>query len=67
MTTADRPLTTSQVAALFNVHPATVNTWAESGKLPSFRTPGGRLRFRRADVERFTETDAPPAAAEASA
>ncbi len=38
---------------LFNVAPDTVAGWADKGKLPSFRTPGGQRRFRREDVEAF--------------
>lgn len=49
------PLTPSQVAALFNVSVQTVGTWADQGKLPYFRTPGGQRRFRQADVLRFLE------------
>lgn len=44
-------LTARQVGDMFAVHPATVKAWAESGKLPGFRTPGGHWRFRRADVD----------------
>lgn len=47
------PLTSGQVAKIFNVHPTTVMDWADKGKLPSFRTPGGQRRFRREDVEAF--------------
>ena len=39
-----------EVAKLFGVDSATVNRWANAGKLPYFRTPGNRLRFRIADV-----------------
>lgn len=46
-------MTPGQVAALFGVHTSTVGDWAESGKLPHFRTPGGQRRFRREDVERL--------------
>lgn len=44
-------LTTREVAELFSVVPSTVVTWAETDKLPCFRTPGGHRRFRREDVE----------------
>lgn len=47
------PLTAGQVAKLFNVHPTTVIAWADAGKLPSFRTPGGHRRFLREDVDAF--------------
>lgn len=48
---ADRPLTPSQVADLFNVSVATVAMWADKGLLPHFRTPGGQRRFHRTEVE----------------
>lgn len=50
---AEAPLTSGDVAKLFNVHPSTVIEWANDGKLASFRTPGGQRRFRREDVEAF--------------
>lgn len=50
---AEAPLTSGDVAKLFNVHPSTVIEWADKGQLPCFRTPGGQRRFRRADVEAF--------------
>lgn len=43
-------LTTQQVADLFAVHPTTVVQWANNGRLPHFRTPGGHRRFAEADV-----------------
>ena len=51
------PLTTGEVAALFAVTPETVAAWADSGKLASFRTPGGHRRFYRADVDALRTTD----------
>lgn len=46
-------MTPGQVAALFGVSTGAVSKWADEGKLPSFRTPGGQRRFARADVEAF--------------
>jgi len=34
---------------------STVGKWADEGKLPSFRTPGGHRRFELADVEALIE------------
>jgi excisionase family DNA binding protein len=48
--TAERLLTAAEVAALFRVGTVTVGRWALSGRLPSVRTPGGRRRYREADV-----------------
>ncbi|MFO7266234.1 MAG: helix-turn-helix domain-containing protein [Limnochordales bacterium] len=49
----DRWLTLSDVAAMLGVHEGTVRRWADSGRLPSYRTPGGHRRFRREDVIAF--------------
>ena len=39
-----------EAAEILGVHPTTVRTWADSGELPSQRTPGGHRRFRRGDL-----------------
>jgi excisionase family DNA binding protein len=46
-------LTSTQVAAVFNVSIKTVSRWAKLGLLPAIRTPGRQLRFRRRDVDEF--------------
>jgi excisionase family DNA binding protein len=43
-------LRSQEVAEMFNVTDRTVINWAAAGKLPSLRTIGGHLRFRREDV-----------------
>lgn len=58
-----KPLTTGQVAELFAVTPVTVAEWAESGKLPFFRTPGGHRRFRPEDVDALMSAAMPSKAA----
>ena len=45
------PYMGSQVAALFGVHVSTVVRWADEGKIPSFRTPGGQRRYPRAAID----------------
>jgi excisionase family DNA binding protein len=45
-------LTTAEVADLFGVHPKTVRRWAQDGRLPAIRNPGGQFGFRRDDVEK---------------
>lgn len=50
----ERMLTTSEVAAYYDVDRRTVTRWADSGKLPARRTPGGHRRFSSADVELAT-------------
>ena len=44
-------LNLSETADLLGVHPATVRAWADQGKIPARRTPGGHRRFARTDVE----------------
>lgn len=47
---SDSILTTQQVADLFAVHATTVIQWANDGRLPHFRTPGGHRRYVKSDV-----------------
>lgn len=49
--TTETPYTGSQVAALFGVHVSTIVRWAEGGKIPYFRTPGGQRRYPRAAID----------------
>jgi excisionase family DNA binding protein len=42
-----------EAAEMLGVHPTTVRHWADSGVLPSQRTPGGHRRFRRRDLMQF--------------
>jgi excisionase family DNA binding protein len=53
--TGDAPqlLRSHEVATIFDVTERTVINWAAAGKLPSLRTIGGHLRFRRDDVMRL--------------
>lgn len=44
---------TSDVAEFLKVSPATVKRWADSGSLPSFRTPGAHRMFKIVDVAKF--------------
>lgn len=46
----ERMLVSSEVAALFSVDPKTVARWADIGKIPSVRTPGGHRRYRESEV-----------------
>jgi excisionase family DNA binding protein len=47
----DPLLTCAEVAQMFRVDPKTVSRWAAAGRLPSIKTPGGHVRFRRSAVE----------------
>lgn len=61
-------LRSHEVAVMFDVTERTVINWAASGKLPSLRTIGGHLRFRRDDVMRLLSgASEPPAPAVGSA
>lgn len=40
-----------EVANIWNVNPKTVTRWANTGKIPFFRTPGGERRFHKSDIE----------------
>lgn len=48
-------LRSHEVAVIFDVTERTVINWASAGKLPSLRTIGGHLRFRRDDVLRLLD------------
>lgn len=39
-----------EAAEILEVHPDTVRRWADQGKVPFVRTPGGERRFRREDL-----------------
>jgi excisionase family DNA binding protein len=52
-TTTHRFIGTHQAARLLSVDAGTVIRWADAGKLPSFRTPGGHRRIRREDLMQF--------------
>ena len=47
----DELLTTGEVADLFDVDPKTVLRWANTGNIPSFKTPGNHRRYRLADIQ----------------
>lgn len=53
----DRLLTPSEVASLFRVDPKTVTRWANAGRLPRIRTPGGHSRYRESAIRRMLEPD----------
>ena len=49
-------LSTSEAARMFAVTPSTIRRWAHSGYLSHMLTPSGRMRFRRADLEKACTT-----------
>lgn len=48
-----RWLTLSAASELLGVHPGTLRQWADAGKVPFYRTPGGHRRFRIDDLREF--------------
>jgi excisionase family DNA binding protein len=59
-----RWLTLSAASKLLGAHPATLRQWADAGKVPSYRTPGGHRRFLDKDIRNFLvqagHSDTPP-------
>jgi excisionase family DNA binding protein len=53
---------TSEVARFCHVTPDTVRKWAEAGRIPVFKTPGGHRRIRRDDLVRFLRENSIPLA-----
>lgn len=53
----DPLLTPGETAALFRVKPKTVARWADEGRLPSVKTPGGHRRFRRSAIEALIKSE----------
>jgi predicted site-specific integrase-resolvase len=52
MTAPQHPLMVpEEVAAVFRVDPKTVSRWGRVGRLATFRTPGGRRRYYRDQVD----------------
>lgn len=49
-------LSTSEAARMFAVTPSTIRRWAHLGYLSHMLTPSGRMRFRRADLEKACTT-----------
>jgi excisionase family DNA binding protein len=43
----------SEAAAYLGVHFTTLRRWVDAGKVPCIRTPGGRRRFSRIELESF--------------
>ena len=46
-------LSLGKAATLLGVHSMTLRRWSDSGRFPSFRTPGGHRRFARKDIDYF--------------
>src|SRR5512138_3965673 len=57
-TMTDQWLSLSGAAELLGVHPSTVRSWADQGKLPVHRTQGGHRRFKRGEVDLLVASEA---------
>jgi excisionase family DNA binding protein len=44
-------LSLSEAARLLGVHPSTVRSWADQGRLSAHRTRGGHRRFKKTEIE----------------
>lgn len=51
----DSWLDLTTASELLGVHYTTLRRWADDGKVPHYRTPGGRRRFKRAELMAFLQ------------
>jgi excisionase family DNA binding protein len=49
-------LSLGEASKLLGIHPVTLRIWADTGKMPFTRTPGGHRRFAEDDVLAFYES-----------
>lgn len=47
----ERLLTAAEVARLWGCDPKTISRWANTGKLPFVRTPGGQRRYPESRIK----------------
>jgi excisionase family DNA binding protein len=52
----DEWLSLRRAADILGVHPATVRTWADEGKINARRTPGGHRRFRKSELMQYAQS-----------
>jgi hypothetical protein len=50
----------SALARFWAIHPRTLHTWIQQGRLASLRSPGNHLRLRVADIRAFCEREGMP-------
>jgi excisionase family DNA binding protein len=56
----EKLLTKGEVAQLCRVEIRTVDRWVAAGRISGFRTPGGRLLFRKREVLMAVNVEASP-------
>jgi excisionase family DNA binding protein len=49
-------LSLSDAADLLGVHPSTLRSWSDQGKLPVHRTNGGHRRYRRSEIDLWMQS-----------
>ena len=49
-------LSLNKAAEILGVHPSTVRNWSDNGALPVYRTTGGHRRYKRAEVELWSQS-----------
>ncbi len=52
-------MTLGQAAKFLGVAQSTIRKWSDSGRIPTFYTPGGHRRYRRGDLETFLARSGP--------
>jgi excisionase family DNA binding protein len=52
-------MTLGQAATFLGVAQSTIRKWSDSGRIPTFYTPGGHRRYRRNDLETFLSRSGP--------
>jgi excisionase family DNA binding protein len=50
-------LSLQEASSMLGVHPSTLRQWADTGKIPTVRTPGGHRRFAESDVRALLEPE----------
>ena len=50
----------AEAARFLGIHFTTLRRWADDGKVPCVRTPGGRRRFTRSDLQKFVDRSREP-------
>jgi excisionase family DNA binding protein len=50
-------LSLREASRMLGVHPSSLRQWADSGKIPTVRTPGGHRRFAESDVRALLEAE----------
>jgi excisionase family DNA binding protein len=46
----------TETAGILGVHPSTVRNWSDRGVLPVYRTTGGHRRYKRSEVELWSQS-----------